>query len=136
MPGFFFHVFCSAFCLPQLVLLIQAVMMLSNGPNNYPTFFFFFNKCPRENTVYTEGSLSQVKWREALWMGLFRELATWQVKHRKVLWWCSFGEDSKPILHPSPIWLFFLLFFTATLFEWLADFQGYHGTGEKRMGKR
>ena len=45
--------------------------------------------------------------------------------------WRRLQTHSAPLPHLTV----FLLFFTATLFEWLADFQGYHGTGEKRMGK-
>ena len=49
--------------------------MLSNYPNNYTHFTHLKKKYPRESAVYAEGGLRQVKWREALWMGLFRELS-------------------------------------------------------------
>ena len=63
------------------------------------------------------------------------ELTDWliqQVKYLKVLWWCSFGEDSKPVLHPSPHCLF-ICCFSATIFMLLVDSQVYHGTGGKKM---
>lgn len=37
-------------------------------------FVLFLKKCSGESAFHTEGALSPVKWREGMWMGLFRKL--------------------------------------------------------------